>query len=128
MKSRSAIIRSDAKRGKMTAEDRLQIGVCRLLDALKLDWWHTPNGGKRSAATGALMKKMGVKAGIPDVLIANPTKQGHVGLAIELKIFPNKTSSKQEEWRGKLVGHGWAYSVAYDIDTVIQLVSKHYGR
>ena len=112
----------------MTAEDRLQIGVCRLLDALKLDWWHTPNGGNRTLATGILMKKFGVKGGIPDCLIANPTRDGHVGLAIELKIAPNKTTSKQEEWRAKLVRHGWAYSVAYDIDTVIQLVSKHYGR
>jgi hypothetical protein len=112
----------------MTAEDRLQIGVCRLLDALKLDWWHTPNEAKRSPALGAHLKKKGLKAGIPDILIVNTTKQGDVGLAIELKIYPNKTTSKQEEWRAKLVRHGWAYAVAYDIDTVIQLVSKHYGR
>lgn len=31
-------------------------------------WWHTPNGGNRSAAEGARFKQIGVKAGIPDLV------------------------------------------------------------
>jgi len=56
------------------SEDNLQIAVCKLLDAIKLDWFHCPNGGKRNYWTGANLKKMGVKAGVPDVIIINPTR------------------------------------------------------
>lgn len=112
----------------MGAEDRLQIAVCGLLDALKLNWWHTPNGGQRNASTGALMKKMGVKAGIPDIIIINPTLHGDVGLAIELKVKPNRVTPAQEAWRAKFISNGWAWDVAYDIDTVIQLLNTHYGK
>mgnify|MGYP003533834705 FL=1 len=109
-------------------EDKLQIGVCKLLDALKLDWFHCPNGGKRNYWTGANLKKMGVKAGVPDVIIINPTRDGSSGLAIELKVGDNKTTSTQEGWRTKFLNNNWTYSVAYSIDDVIHLVSKHYGK
>src|SRR5580658_2409350 len=33
-------------------------------------WWtHFPAGGKRNAITGALLKQLGTRAGVPDLLI-----------------------------------------------------------
>ena len=45
---------------------------------------HTPNGGNRSKSEGARFKKMGVKAGYPDLSIDIVTKE-FAGLRIELK-------------------------------------------
>ena len=32
-------------------------------------FWHTPNGGKRSIGEAANFKRLGVKAGVPDLLL-----------------------------------------------------------
>lgn len=110
------------------SEDDFQIGVCKYLDAIKLDWFHCPNGGKRHFTVGAKLKKMGVKAGVPDVIIINPTRDGSSGLAIELKVGDNTQKPTQKDWEAKFLNNNWTYSVAYCIDDVIHLVSKHYGK
>lgn len=43
-----------------------------------------PNGGARNAITGAMLKAEGVRAGVPDLFLAVPTKSAH-GLWIEMK-------------------------------------------
>ena len=66
--------------------------------AALFDWWNLqhkksamrellfaiPNGGARSAITGAMLKAEGVRKGIPDVFLALPCG-GHAGLWIEMK-------------------------------------------
>lgn len=56
----------------MKREDALQKSVARLLDSTGLDWFHPANGEARNAITGAKLKAMGVKAGVPDVMIFQP--------------------------------------------------------
>lgn len=54
-------------------EQELQKAVAAFLDvALPRDafWFHCPNGGKRSPVEAAILKSMGVKAGVPDICIA----------------------------------------------------------
>lgn len=56
-------------------------------------WWHTPNqAGSRSAVETKILKGMGVKPGIPDILIFY---QGRL-FAIELKAKGGKESPNQE--------------------------------
>lgn len=43
-----------------------------------------PNGGARSAVTGARLKAEGVRAGVPDLFLAVPTALFH-GLWVEMK-------------------------------------------
>lgn len=64
--------------------------------AALFDWWNLqhadrrellfaiPNGGARTAITGARLKAEGVRKGIPDVFLALPCG-GHAGLWIEMK-------------------------------------------
>jgi hypothetical protein len=110
------------------SEDDLQRAVATYLDYANLDWFHTPNEAKRSLRLGAKLKKNGLKAGVPDCMIINPTRTKHLGLAIELKIKPNKPTPSQLEWKSKLEANGWAWECAYDLDQVINIVKKYYHR
>lgn len=71
-------------------------------------WFHPPNGEERSAATGAKLKRMGVKAGVPDIIII------HTGrcLAIELKAPKKSTSPEQKALHVKLRAAGCPVIVA----------------
>jgi hypothetical protein len=74
-------------------EEQEQETLADLLDRVKyqgrpLRWCHVPNGGKRHIGTAVKMKKAGVKAGMPDILIfdAPPAvRWAFKGAVIELK-------------------------------------------
>ena len=44
--------------------------------------YHVPNGGKRDKATAAVLKRQGVKAGVPDIMLP-AARAGYHGLYIE---------------------------------------------
>ena len=75
--------------------------------------FHCPNGGYRNAREGAKLKAMGVRAGVPDVLLPVQT-HGFAGLAIELKYGKNKLSKEQQLWMLHFSRNGWMPVVAYD--------------
>ena len=82
---------------------------------------HSPNGGKRQTVTrrgrtyspeGAKFKRMGTRAGYPDLLLDVPL-HGYHGLRIELKDLKGNTPSPEQ--RGWIVAHrqkGYAADVA----------------
>lgn len=122
----------------MKREDALQKSVARLLDSTGLDWFHPANGEVRNAITGAKLKVMGVKAGVPDIMIFN----GHAGyedditcwicgLAIELKAIDAKGKRpkprpNQLAWHERLRGCGWRVEVCYTIDEVLAVLRECY--
>jgi len=59
--------------------------------------FHVPNGGRRSRLTGAKLKAMGVKAGVPDVCLPVP-RQGYGSLWIELKGPRGRLQESQKVW------------------------------
>ena len=63
--------------------------------------FHIPNGGKRSKSEAALLKKMGVESGIPDLFIAKSNSRFN-GLFIEMKAEKGKPTAKQIVIRNKL--------------------------
>lgn len=75
----------------------VQVGECTLEEMLV----HCPNGGWRSPREAALFKAMGVKAGIPDVLL--PLRAGLYGAGWwELKVGRNKPTAQQLHWHALL--------------------------
>lgn len=79
---------------------------------------HVPNGGKRSKGEAGKMKAMGVKKGVPDLVL--PFRSGiYSGLAIEVKAPGEKTTLEQDEWLADFDGDGYLTGVVYSLDEFI---------
>ena len=83
----------------MTSESSIQTAIMRYLDhALPASYraFAIPNGGKRDRITGAIMKREGVKAGVPDIAIVRGG--GHIAF-LEVKNEKGRLSNSQQEFR-----------------------------
>lgn len=74
--------------------------------------FHVPNGGKRNAAEAAHLKRQGVKAGVPDIMLP-VARCGYHGLFIELKVGKNKPTENQKKWQKALNREGYLSVVCY---------------
>lgn len=87
-------------------------------------WCHVPNGGARRKVEAARMTAIGVKPGVPDILIFRrpPLRPEARGVAIELKRQRgSRTTSAQEDWLRELRdAHGWVVCVARGWDAARQ--------
>lgn len=83
-----------------------------------------PNGGKRDAIEAAKFKRAGVKPGVPDMLLP-VSRGGYIGLAIELKTWPNKPTELQAEWLDALAGERWRCRVCYSATEAIEVLSAY---
>lgn len=110
-------------RGK---EDDLQIAVVNMLwlRYKKYIWYHVPNGGKRNAAEAAKFKRMGVMAGVSDVIFDEPVN-GYSGLRIELKTKNGKLSESQMNFLNKATDKGYLCAVVYSFDAARQLIENY---
>lgn len=77
--------------------------------------YHIPNGGKRDAKTATILKRQGVKAGVPDLHLP-VARGGYRGLYIELKVGDNTTTKKQKDWIRELNKQGYLAVVCYGWD------------
>ena len=107
-------------------EDNLQIACASYLRAQypKALFCHVPNGGHRHKATAGKMKAMGVQRGITDVMVFEP-RMNNAGLAIELKIKPNKPTPDQRQVLQALEARGWLCQVVFDLDEFVALVDAY---
>jgi len=85
-----------------------------------------PNGGKRGKITAALLKAEGVRAGIPDVMLAIP-RGGFHGLYLEFKRAPNKPSVEQEAMLYELRRQGYNALVVYGATEAVGVVRAYLG-
>lgn len=81
--------------------------------------YHVPNGGKRDKATAAVLKRQGVKAGVPDIMLP-AARAGYHGLYIELKAGENTTTKKQKEWLEYLRQQGYYTAVCYEKTRLVE--------
>lgn len=92
-----------------------------------LAWaFHCPNGGRRSKGEAGKLKALGVKPGVPDVVIPLPYGT-YAGLAIELKSGTGTLSDHQKDWLRVMKESGYLVGVARDLDTFVDFV-MHYLR
>ena len=102
-------------------EDTLQIQLANLLTwATKVLWFHVPNGGARSAITAAILKAMGTKAGVADLLFfPPPTCTLH---ALELKSKGKKPRDSQLEFKAKVIEAGGKYEYADNWEDAVAIL------
>jgi len=86
--------------------------------------FHPPNGGHRDARTGARMKELGAKAGVPDLCLpvvrpvtwTNGDEVPAGSLWIELKSPDGRLRDTQEKWRARLLKHQHAWTLCRSLD------------
>ncbi|EDT74764.1 VRR-NUC domain-containing protein [Clostridium butyricum] len=88
---------------------------------------HVPNGGKRDARTATSLKRQGVKAGVPDIVLP-VGRGGYFGLYIELKTGKNKTTVKQQGWIKRLKDNNYCVEVCYGWIEARDVVEKYLSR
>jgi hypothetical protein len=84
-------------------------------------WWtHFPAGGRRSRINGALLKSMGTRAGVPDLLIVS---QGRL-FGLELKSSRGRLSPEQRATHEEMRQAGATVGVAGDVDQALDLLAE----
>ena len=107
----------------MQSEKALQEAVAAYLDHTGLLWCHVANERQTDVARGAALKRAGVKAGVPDILIFDAP-----GLAVELKSSEGRLSPAQRVWRDRLLACGWRWACCRSVAEVQAIVREVYGR
>ena len=86
---------------------------------------HIPNEGKRTPQQGAKFKRLGLKKGIPDILVPIARSSYH-GLWIELKRIRKYQISKQQKWWvDKLNELGYYAAFAYGWEHAKQIIEDY---
>lgn len=89
-----------------------------------------PNGGKRNAVTGAILKAEGVLAGVADLFVAKATPHSH-GLYIEMKTDKGRQADSQRAFERAVSLEGYQYSVCRsfeDFRAVIKTYLEDVGK
>ena len=112
-------------------EQALQQAVAAYLwRALPPEWaWTAIGHGGGGKIRGGILKSMGLRRGVPDILIFCPKKWREYrvmaaapfvpcGIALELKSADGRVSKEQREFQDLLALAGWAIVIARDVATV----------
>lgn len=65
-----------------------------------------PNGAQRHKAVAAKLKAEGVRAGVPDLVLA-AARDGYHGLYLEMKTMKGRASPQQKDWLARLDAEGY---------------------
>jgi len=109
------------------SEEQEQRTVADYLDWLNIVWCHPPNGGKRSKSEAARFQLIGVKPGVPDILIfSQPPKLPNVrGVWIEMKkVRGPKPTESQSQWHSDLGECNWVGRVCYGAEDALTFIKS----
>lgn len=99
-----------------------------------------PNAGWRSPATAAIMKAEGLRAGVPDLLLAVPRHRqvAHAnsmmsqystefcsGIFLELKTPEGRVARNQETYHALLRAQGYRVEVVRSFDQAVEVISNY---
>jgi len=102
-------------------EDGVQRAVCEHLQirgARNIVWWHTPNGGKRNRIEAAIMKGLGVRAGVSDIIAVHEGK----AFALELKAEGGRPTEAQLQFIDDFQAAGGHAVVAEGLDEALRVL------
>jgi hypothetical protein len=100
------------------SEDELQRIVCQHLrqrGAPGLVWWHTPNGGKRRRVEAAILKGLGTRAGVADLIFVHSGRP----FALELKADEGRPTVEQMEFVSDFNSAGGSAAIVNGLDRAL---------
>lgn len=107
----------------LATEDQIHRAIVCFLKTMALSgviWWHTPNGGMRNKTEAARFHGLGVKAGVPDILLLS---DGQL-FALELKRIGGRLSPSQRQMLDALANAGARIHVAYGVDQAFEILRE----
>lgn len=109
-------------------EDTLQKSCVEWFDLQHRIWswalFHVPNGGQRNAKEAAKFKAMGVRPGVPDLMLILP-RHGYHYLALELKVGKNTQTDRQRAYQTYIETTGGKYAVIRSLDQFIETINEY---
>ena len=102
-------------------EDDLQAALIehiKLRGRRGLIYFHPANGGKRNALEAARLKRMGVRAGVADLILL---RNGH-SYALELKAKGGRPTESQMEFMSDWIAAGGSGCIADGIDRALKVL------
>lgn len=120
---------------RVPTEDEEQITLFRWAELMAQTRWpelrmlyHVPNGGYRKKAEAGRFRAMGVKSGVPDVVLP-VARGGYHGLYVEMKRTEGgRVSTEQREWLEALTAQGYKAEVAYGWEEAKDVIEKYLQR
>jgi hypothetical protein len=103
-------------------EQQLQRAVVEYLELVKprCIWFHPPNGGARSKTEAAILKGLGVKAGVADLIFLWKNGSG----CIELKTTGKQLSKAQNDFSEDCWIVGVNHAICFTVDQVDHFMKK----
>ena len=82
----------------------------------------------RYSPTAARMKGLGLRNGVPDILIAcRGADPSYIGFALELKSATGTLRPEQKVWRDRLIGAGWYWVLSRDFDHARGEIARYFN-
>lgn len=85
-----------------------------------------PNGGKRNAVTGAILKAEGVLAGVADLFVAKAIPHHH-GLYIEMKTAKGRQADSQRAFQQAVTREGYRYELCRSFEQFVAIIRTYLG-
>lgn len=100
--------------------------ACGTYGLPKFALFSIPNGGMRDPITASRLQAEGLRAGIPDLMLARPVAEW-AGLFLEMKAAKGRTSEEQDEVMGYLQRAGYRCAVCWSAEEAIQHITQYLG-
>jgi hypothetical protein len=113
----------ERRRRRRRPEQNLQRSVVEHLELYAVPncyWFHVGNGGWRSPVEAKVFKSLGVRPGVPDLILIREGKT----FGLELKTEIGKLTSVQRTAHVLMRAAGAEVEVAYGIDEALQLLRR----
>jgi hypothetical protein len=112
----------------LPTEEEEQELLAEKLDEIGVDWFHPPNGGFRNITTARRLRKMGVKPGVPDIIIITPPPAfpDLSGTVIELKRQDggDGASDYQKDWLERFDRYKWYTAVCPGYHAAVEVLKQ----
>lgn len=116
------------KRDEEIEQEKFNVWFEAYMEPKDCRWFHPANSAAGNRIAGAKFRRLGVKAGVVDIVCPMARKSYH-GLVIELKRIDGKmsdVSKKQRDWLDWFKAQGWSTHVAFGFEHAKKIILEYF--